>query len=453
MLAAAIGGILAACGYDAGFADCTVACDETSCPEGLTCSFDEGLCRTGATSASCAMVLADAEPALCTSALSCWEVQQGERYCAVSSDVTHVKGEVQVATLAGGDLGLAWDSDGQDGDQRGVQARVMRPDLAACNETTVNTMTAGVEARPAVVALPSGRWWIAWQVGTPFTTTTARAMREDGMPASNEVPIGNVIGTDNADLELAPHADGFVVAYTEDYHDAYPNYDRSVVTRAFDLAGTPTTAFQFANTYVPASQWKSAVTSLTSGGFLVAWSSEAQDGDQGGIYARQYDGSGVAIGGEHQLNTTTVGDQTSVALATAGGLVVAVWQSSSAASGYDVVAQMYDPVAGARVGSEIVVNTTTTGDQTLPRIATLSSGVLVVVWEGPDASGAGRDIYAREIQATPTLAPVGSELRINPYVTGDQVAPRVARRLEGYAVVWSGAGEQDPAGVFIRALP
>src|SRR5262249_50640251 len=131
-----------------------------------------------------------------------------------------------------------------------------------------------------------------------------------------------------------------------------------------------------------------------------------------------------------------------------------VWQSRSAATGYDVVAQVYDPASAALVGGELVVNATAAGDQTRPKVAALSSDSFLVVWEGVDAGGVGRDIYVRVRQGLPVLAPGGPELRLNPYTTGDQTAPQIGVAPNGTCVaVWSGEGDQDGAGVFARIFP
>jgi hypothetical protein len=440
------------CSYSPTFKDCEVSCD-TGCPDTFTCG-SEGRCRAPGMGGTCATILGDAGDAGlgCVATLQCWNGSAGEQYCALSPDTEFAKSGVVVAALASNDFAFAWQSSGQDGDQLGIEARAVASDfVSACGEIPVNTTTAGVETRPAVVAYPDGRWGVAWEVGSSFVSMTGREMRADGTPLTAETPIAEVTATDGADIQMAPRANGFVLTYTEEYHDAYPNYDRGVVARAFDFTGGPITDFLYVNTYLPANQWKTAVVSLANGGFLVGWTSNAEDGDQGGIYARQYDSTGAAVGGEHRLNTTTAGDQDHVAFAEAGGLVVAVWQSSSAATGYDVVAQVYDPASGALVGGEFVVNATTAGDQTLPKIAALSSGSFLVVWEGVDAGGVGRDVYARVLQGLPALGPGGPEFRINPYTTGDQTAPQIAVAPNGtYLVAWSGAGDQDGAGVFAR---
>lgn len=51
-------GACAACSYGGSFVDCEVACTtSTGCPAGFTCSATEGLCRSGATTASCGAIL------------------------------------------------------------------------------------------------------------------------------------------------------------------------------------------------------------------------------------------------------------------------------------------------------------------------------------------------------------------------------------------------------------
>ncbi len=49
-----------------------------------------------------------------------------------------------------------------------------------------------------------------------------------------------------------------------------------------------------------------AVTGLAGGGFLVAWSSAGQDGSENGVYARRFDDTGAAQGGEFRVNSTTI---------------------------------------------------------------------------------------------------------------------------------------------------
>jgi hypothetical protein len=46
-----------------------------------------------------------------------------------------------------------------------------------------------------------------------------------------------------------------------------------------------------------------------SGAFVVAWTSNAQDGTGKGVYFQRYNSSAAAQGSETVVNTTTTGDQ------------------------------------------------------------------------------------------------------------------------------------------------
>ena len=48
---------------------------------------------------------------------------------------------------------------------------------------------------------------------------------------------------------------------------------------------------------------------MNNGDFLVVWESNGQDGDQGGIFCQQFDGSGNPVGNEFQANINANGHQ------------------------------------------------------------------------------------------------------------------------------------------------
>ena len=51
------------------------------------------------------------------------------------------------------------------------------------------------------------------------------------------------------------------------------------------------------------------VVASRDGGFVVAWESDGQDGSGYGIYAQRFTSAGARIGAEVRVNTTTVKDQ------------------------------------------------------------------------------------------------------------------------------------------------
>ncbi len=98
-----------------------------------------------------------------------------------------------------------------------------------------------------------------------------------------------------------------------------------------------------------------------------------------------------------------------------------------------------DASAQLALGPEFQVNTYTTLGQTLPTIATDSSGNFVLAWMSVGQDGDSGGIYARKHLASGV--PLGaSEFRVNSYTTGLQTAPRVASDPSGnLVVVWQGS--------------
>ena len=116
------------------------------------------------------------------------------------------------------------------------------------------------------------------------------------------------------------------------------------------------------NTTTTGEQTHSSVAGLAGGGYVVTWTSAAQDGSSGGIYAQSFDANGVAVGFEVLINTTTALNQdfAEVAALTGGGYVIA-WNSDGRDGSFTgVYLQQFD-AAGVAVGGETLVNTQTVG--------------------------------------------------------------------------------------------
>src|SRR3954465_8773987 len=87
-------------------------------------------------------------------------------------------------------------------------------------------------------------------------------------------------------------------------------------------------------------------------------------------------------GGETLVNSVTAGDQSGAKISrlNSGGFVL-VWRAANGdGNNYGVKAQIYD-AAGAPVGGEFLVNTTTSGRQIVDSVAATTNGGFVVVFE------------------------------------------------------------------------
>jgi hypothetical protein len=214
-------------------------------------------------------------------------------------------------------------------------------------------------------------------------------------------------------------------------------------------------------TPAPAASPEIAVNTTTSGNqqipaiaigadesFIVTWVSQGQDGDGGGIIARRFDKTGAPLGGEFQVNTTTTGYQyrPSIASDPAGNFVI-VWASSAGQYESDVFGRRYD-ADGNALGGEIPVNSYTTGRQTFPAVARNADGFMVV-WSSEGQDGDQGGVYAQRYNSNGT--PSGPEFRVNSYTTGYQTAPRVSMNFQRSVVVWQSRDQDgDGDGIYGR---
>lgn len=203
------------------------------------------------------------------------------------------------------------------------------------------------------------------------------------------------------------------------------------------------------NTTTAGEQSGPTITALSDGGWLVTWMAAGQDGSGYGVYQQRYTASGVALGGEIQVNTSTLADQYTpdvTALPDGGWLVTwASWQEFSLQA--DVYQQRYSSTGDA-VDSETRVNTTTTDSQTAPVATALADGGWVVTWHSYNPDGSQGDIYQQRY--TSAGAALGGETRVNATIDFNQGDPTVTALPDGgWLVAWTSALQDGSAtGVY-----
>ena len=181
-----------------------------------------------------------------------------------------------------------------------------------------------------------------------------------------------------------------------------------------------------------------------TGNFVVVWEEfnvpGTADQDRLSIQGQLWSVDGDPIGGQFQANTTADDDQRfpDVAVAPSGNFLV-VWHSDDGDAAPDlgnIYAQRFG-TTGQPVGGEIAVNSYTTGDQIDPRVAVDSNGDFVVVWSS-DGSPGNDDyddsIQGRRISSTGVLGP---QFQVNSYTNRGQIEPDIDAAPDGsFIVVW-----------------
>jgi hypothetical protein len=244
---------------------------------------------------------------------------------------------------------------------------------------------------------------------------------------------------------LDKQGDNFVVAWESDGQDGDVS---GIFARSFTQPGVPLGPEFQVNSYTTSAQHAAAVGGGNSFA-VIAWRSEGQDGDQGGIYARRFDSSGP-VGGEFRVNTQVEFDQLTPAVdaETAGNFVV-VWASfGQDGSDSGIFAQRYSS-AGSPMGGEFRVNIWTTGFQGHPAVAMEpDDGTFVVLWDGEGPGDSAGVFGQRFLTSGP---PIGSPFQVNTFTTGNQSYPAVASDITAFCVAWQSDGEDGSGyGVYRR---
>ena len=94
------------------------------------------------------------------------------------------------------------------------------------------------------------------------------------------------------------------------------------------------------------------------------------------------------------------------------------------------------------LGIEFQVNTFTTGAQSFGEVAVAGNGVFVVVWTDFVRDGSGTGIFGQRFDSAGGR--VGADFQVNSYTTYDEILAKVAIDTDGdFVVVWDSNGGQD----------
>jgi hypothetical protein len=351
--------------------------------------------------------------------------------------------------------------------------------MPAGAEFVVNTFTPESQVDPALAVAPTGDFVITWAGGSSYSnpSSSAAGVFVQGFTAAGARRGGEQrANTTTAGFQGTPAvatgaAGDFVVVWTSSRsyytHEGGDGSGSGILGQRYDSTGAPVGGEFQVNSYTTGFQSRPRIAGDGSGGFVVVWRSQgydygpSQDGSGTSVIARHFDASAVPLSDDFQVNTYTTGDQEGPAIAAdpRGGFVV-TWESSAADYTTNVFAQRFDASA-ARVGDELGVTSGTSGFQGASSVAVGASGDFLVVWERFSDRVPGRDdvgVIGQHFASTGE--PIGDELQVNTYTSGEQLEPSVAADgTGGFVVVWqsgySGPGPQqdgDEGGIFGQRL-
>lgn len=316
----------------------------------------------------------------------------------INAFANHKQVDPSVAATPNGGFVVTWSSYQQDGSTWGVigqrfDASGDRVDVAF----QANTATLNAQQLSTVTTLEGGGYVVTWTSSTQDGSATGVYGQQydmSGAVVGSEFRINTYVPNYQDSSSVAALKDGGFIVVWGSYGQDGSAY--GVFGQRFDADGNVVGGEFRANNYNTLSQEAPEVAGMPDGGFIITWASEGQDGDGFGIFARRYDASGTALGGEFQVNTYTASNQSkpSVTALTDGSYVV-IWQSEGQdGDATGIYGQHYD-AAGNAIDGEFQVNTFTSSLQRDPHVSALQDGGFVVTWDSFDQDGSGVGVYSR----------------------------------------------------------
>lgn len=308
-------------------------------------------------------------------------------------------------------------------------------------EILVNTLGAGFQDEPSISMLPNGGFVATWVTNSPAPGGSglklkAQIFDANGMKQGTEFYPGLVTGTTEYEPAVTTLTNGnFVIAWSDtDNADIY--------LRIFNASGTAQGAEFVANTETVDTQYTPTIAALDGGGFVVAWDTQdaTQDGSSSAIKAQVFGASGSTVGSEILVNTETNELQLrpSVASLTDGGFAVSWTTTDMSQDGWGnaIKARLFD-ASGNPDGAEFLVNTQAQFYQGTSATTGLSNGGFVVAWvhDQDDVDTSRSSIKAQLFDATGDE--VGGEFLVNSALAEFQRDPAVISLADGgFVVAW-----------------
>ena len=385
----------------------------------------------------------------------------------------------QLAKLNGGGFVTVWvdwasgiNTAVADGSWSGIKAQVFSVTGAKVGtEILVNTATLLWQQDPHVAVLQNGNFVVTWTdgwdyfswadhpgsqgVGGATSDNYGKAIKlqvfsANGTPIGTEVVATTEIRTDQTAEKITALGNGNFVVTWEDWSlscvwaadgslysaGGYPGIKAQVFSATGAKVGAEL-AVTGSGFYTP------QITTLANGGFVMAWHDGHYSVDD--VRAQVFSDTGAKIGSEILVNTAGAGatfsmqtEERIIALSN-GGFAVAWTDNNGDDSSQGVKAQVFN-ATGGKVGTEILVNTTTLNAQLHPQLAALKNGGFVVTWDNWGGSSSVGGITANAQVFDNSGARVGGEILVNTTAAGSgpQNGAQVAALDDGsFVVSWS----------------
>jgi hypothetical protein len=352
-----------------------------------------------------------------------------------------------VAVNSDGSFTVVWQSYGQDGSQGSVFGQRFNSNGSKIGaEFQVNTTIANYQGEPAITANNDGSFTVVWrsddQDGSGLGVFGQR-FNANATKNGSEFQVNTYIAGNQFNGRIAGNGDGsFIVVWQSIGQDGS---GFGVYGQRFNADSTKNGAEFPVNTFTTNDQSQAKIAVNSDNTFTVVWTSYSQDGSAEGIYGQRFNADATKNGSEFLINTLTSSNQTSPDIAGNNDKsFTVVWDSYLKDGSFAGICGQRFNSSAVKVGGDFVINSYTADQQTQPVITGNTDGSFTVAWQSNGQDGNGLGIFGQRFNAS--AAKIGQEFSVNTYITGHQQIPAISGKGDGsFIILWLSPG-QDSSG-------
>ena len=319
--------------------------------------------------------------------------------------------------------------------------------LSYGEDILINSYTSGNQRDPNVAHNSAGNFVVVWKSETDNSNSDIRAglFNTNINSLSEEIIVSEQGGTNESPRVAMNSENNFVVVW------AMLDSDFNLKGRLFSNGSAIGEEFSI-NTTTEHAQTNPDVAMWPNGDFFVVWESWYQDGSDRGVFGRKFYADGSAATDEILINTTTTYSQAKPSIATMpNNSLVVLWESwgQDQSNSYGIYGQVFSDIIEP-LGTEFQANTYTENDQWFSDVAATPDNGFIVVWCSWEQDGSDGGIYAQRFDNDGLK--IDSEVLINTTTSFYQWLPKISALSDnGYAITWS-SWKQDGnrEGVYIK---
>jgi hypothetical protein len=347
---------------------------------------------------------------------------------------------VQVSLLDGGSAAFAWQG-GTFGYQHIYARFLSSSNTWLSGDIQVNSSTNYYQLSPAIATLNNGNVVVVWSSLNQYSSSSLQDVYGQvfsplGQKIGNEFIVNQFTAYNQRTPAVAAlSTGGFVVAWISEQERnlagmnpplsmasqlVLPSVD--VYARLFSAAGTAVNNEFLVNTDSNVCA-NPSIAPGAGGSFLIAWGQKDTQVELNSwdVFARPFSGS-AAGGAVSRINTQTYGDQFAPRVSAAGSDFLAVWTSLAQDNSMDGVFGQFLHADGSTNGGEFQVNTTWINKQMHPAVSSDGTGHFLVAWTSFIGGVSSFDLFAQRYASTgQTLQPMAAPFVYIPFITSNGV--------------------------------